>query len=257
MLSLIACSLEELKTEARANRGAQSTHATLIVVPPALVAQWVAEVTKCCGDTLSVNVLDVKDEDFLSRDLVDTGGNGNDVLVTTYSSLENIKTSRYLASWKWGRIVLDEQQEIRSSTTKIAKNCESLDCHRRWMLSGTPIFEGIEDLRGELNFLRLTPYAARWEDGFFDFSIMSHWKHHSEHGIETLRILGLLILRRSKDMTICRSGMPIMNQKKLTVELVPVAQSDSERALYCWFEYLVSQEISGDEKKCQAKPSIA
>lgn len=251
MLSLIACSLEELKTEARANRGAQSTHATLIVVPPALVAQWVAEVTKCCGDTLSVNVLDVKDEDFLSRDLVDTGGNGNDVLVTTYSSLENIKTSRYLASWKWGRIVLDEQQEIRSSTTKIAKNCESLDCHRRWMLSGTPIFEGIEDLRGELNFLRLTPYAARWEDGFFDFSIMSHWKHHSEHGIETLRILGLLILRRSKDMTICRSGMPIMNQKKLTVELVPVAQSDSERALYCWFEYLVSQEISGDEKSAK------
>jgi SNF2 family DNA or RNA helicase len=157
MLSLISCSLEELKTEARTSEDHRSTHATLIVVPPALVAQWVAEVSKCCGDTLSVNFLDVNDKDFSTRDLVDAGGNGNDILVTTYSSLDNIKTSRYLASWKWGRIVLDEQQEIRSSTTKIAKNCESLDCHRRWMLSGTPIFEGIEDLRGELNFLRLTP----------------------------------------------------------------------------------------------------
>ena len=244
MLSLIVCSLEELKVEARAGDSKNSTHATLIVVPPALVSQWVAEVKKCCGDTLTVNVLDVNDDKFHTRDLVKAGGTGNDILVTTYSALDNTKTSRFLASWNWGRIVLDEQQEIRSSTTKIAKNCESLNCHRRWMLSGTPIFEGIEDLRGELNFLRLTPYAAQWEDGFFDFSIMNHWKHHSEHCIETLRILGLLILRRSKDMTICHSGLPIMNQKKLTVELVPVAQSESERALYYWLEFLVSQEIS-------------
>ena len=121
------------------------------------------------------------------------------------------------------------------------------------LLLGTPIFEGIEDLRGELNFLRLTPYAARWEDGFFDFSIMKHWQHQSEHGIETLRILGLLILRRSKDMTICETGLPIMNQKKLTVELVPVPQTDSERALYCWFEYLVSQEISPKDGESNLK----
>lgn len=121
------------------------------------------------------------------------------------------------------------------------------------LLLGTPIFEGIEDLRGELNFLRLTPYAARWEDGFFDFSIMKHWQHQSEHGIETLRILGLLILRRSKDMTICETGLPIMNQKKLTVELVPVPQTDSERALYCWFEYLVSQEISRKDGQSNLK----
>jgi hypothetical protein len=86
---------------------------------------------------------------------------------------------------------------------------------------------------------------------------MNHWNHHSEHGIETLRILGLLILRRSKDMTICCNGMPIMSQKKLTVELVPVAQSDSERALYCWFEYLVSQEISRkDGDKTSSKHNL-
>ena len=139
MLSLIACSLDELKSEARVGENTNTnkhTHATLIVVPPALVAQWVSEVEKCCGDTLSVDVLDVNDNDFMKRNLVQPGGDGNDILVTTYSALDNAKTSRYLASWSWGRIVLDEQQEIRSSTTKIAKNCEGLDCHRRWMLSG-------------------------------------------------------------------------------------------------------------------------
>ena len=85
-------------------------------------------------------------------------------------------------------VPLDEQQEIRSSTTKIAQNCEKLDCHRRWMMSGTPIFEGIDDLKGELNFLKLEPYAAKLEDGYFDFSIMSHWDARSHHGgLDTLR----------------------------------------------------------------------
>jgi len=167
MLSLIASSLNHLKTEAR-DGGNHYTHATLIIVPPALVMQWVSEIKKSCGETITVNVLDAN-KNTISNSLVKSQGLGSDIVITTYSALDKLKTSRYLAKYRWGRIVLDEQQEIRSSTTTIAKNCEGLDCHRRWMLSGTPIFEGIDDLRGELNFLRLVPYAAKWEDGFFDF----------------------------------------------------------------------------------------
>ena len=89
----------------------------------------------------------------------------------------------------------------------------------------------VEDLRGELNFLRLTPYAAKYEDGFFDFSIMNHWNQHSPHGLDTLKILGLLMLRRSKDMTLHSTGQSIMEQRKLTVEMVAVPQNSSERAL--------------------------
>ena len=57
MLSLIASSLAELKREARGG-GDEYTHTTLIIVPPALVAQWVKEVEKSCGTTLCVKVLD-------------------------------------------------------------------------------------------------------------------------------------------------------------------------------------------------------
>ena len=110
---------------------------------------------------MNVGVLDASKDKNIDKDLVKPGGRGNDILVTTYSALEKPKTSQFLANWMWGRVVLDEQQEIRSSTTKIAKNCEQLYCHRRWMLSGTPLFEGVQDLRGELNFLRLVPYAAK------------------------------------------------------------------------------------------------
>jgi len=229
MLSLIASSLDELRREA-VRGGDGFTHSTLIVVPPALVRQWYNEVTKSCGTSLRVSILDANATDAHDfNELVSSRGNGADILITTYSALEKPKTSRYLSNWTWGRVVLDEQQEIRSDTTRVAQNCESLTCHRRWMMSGTPIFSGIEDLRGELNFLRLSPYAAKFEDGFFNFSILDHWNARSVHGLDTLRILGMLLLRRSKDMTLSESGRSIMDSRKLTVELVPVSQDASER----------------------------
>ena len=48
MLCLIASSLVKLKQEAKNDHddGKQSTHATLIIVPPSLVMQWFNEVKK-------------------------------------------------------------------------------------------------------------------------------------------------------------------------------------------------------------------
>ena len=45
MLCVIASSLEDLKREAK-DDGEYCTHATLIVVPPALAAQWIKEIKK-------------------------------------------------------------------------------------------------------------------------------------------------------------------------------------------------------------------
>lgn len=143
-------------------------------------------------------------------------------------------------------------QEIRSSTTKIAKACEKLECNRRWMLSGTPLFEGMEDLRGELNFLRLEPFGANSEDGFFDFMISRRWAEHDMEAIDTLKVLSAVMLRRSKSMTIRKTGAPILGLPPLTVEFVPIHQNDSERALYCFLESIVSRETSSDDARTNA-----
>ncbi|KAL7547448.1 hypothetical protein ACHAWF_010744 [Thalassiosira exigua] len=247
-LALIASTLEELKREAREDASGRRTHCTLIIVPPALAVQWRNEIEKSCGTSLAVSMLDARCR-VVEPEVVGVlpGGTGCDVLITTYAALERPPTGKYLAGIRWGRIVLDEQQEIRSSTTKVARACERLDCPRRWMMSGTPIFEGIEDLSGELDFLRVEPFAASRSDGFFEFAVSNHWVRRSRRGLDTLRILGLLILRRAKDMTIRGTGAPIMDRKKLTVECVPVAQEASERALYCFVEYIVSRELKQKE----------
>jgi len=269
VLGLVVATLEELKAEAKSASSPSSSsspkttttmaadshelywHATLIIVPPTLLRQWIREIKKATGSALEVHSFDAVALKFVteiargsgvSNDV--NGRDSPDIVVATYGALEKPRSSKVLASICWGRIVLDEMQEIRSSTTAIAMNCEKLSCSRRWMLSGTPLFEGIDDLRGELNFLRLEPYAAALEDGFFDFSITNHWKARSEHGLETLRILGLLLLRRAKNMTLRLTGQPILGLKGLTVEFVPIAQSPSERALYCWMEYIVSEDLT-------------
>lgn len=251
VVALVVATLQDLKQQVRHEN---ETHATLIVVPPALVSQWLAEIRKITGDALVCDFFDHNSMKF-TRKSEKLGP--ADIVITTYNALEKSRTqknaAKLLTSTCWGRIVLDEMQEIRSSTSAIAKNCEKLQCNRRWMLSGTPLYEGVEDLRGELCFLRLEPFAGNCDDGFFNFAIQNHWDNCSRHGLDTLRVLSLLLLRRSKSMTICDSGLPILGLKPLTIIYEPVPQDPSERAFYCYLEYLVHATIKNDDTHDQTK----
>lgn len=240
ILALIVTTLDDLKEIAMTSNG--SRHTTLIIVPPALLGQWRSEITKAAPQ-LRVQIYNTQTCSY------DVDDDTVDICLATYPALERGRSSKTssLQDSTWGRIVLDEMQEVRSPTTQIAKACcDLLRGNRRWMLSGTPLFDGITDLCGELNFLSLEPYAAKSEDGFFDFSITDHWEQHSILGLEMLQVLGLLLLRRSKNMTICASGSPLMGLKPLTVEFVPIAQSPAERALYCFLEYIVAHQLQSD-----------
>ena len=104
MLSLIALSLDDLKREARSG-GCRKTHATLIIVPPTLDMQWCSEIKKSCGDALHVGAMDVNGS---STPDVRFGGSGDDIVITTYSTLEHSNTSKFpvsgdsLSNSSWG-----------------------------------------------------------------------------------------------------------------------------------------------------------
>ena len=111
------------------------------------------------------------------------------------------------------------------------------------MISGTPIFEGLDDLKGELNFLRIEPFSAGTEDGFWNFAIGNPFAIKHGEGLEKMSYLKSVVLRRSKDMTFARDGTPILGLPAKTVRYVPVLLTSSERTFYSFVEFMVNEAL--------------
>ncbi len=121
-----------------------------------------------------------------------------DVILTSYDSLrKDISQYRKL---HWHRIVLDECQEIKQSTSAIATGCAGLSSSYRWMVSGTPLCTKIEDLHGELNFLKIWPFSlSDSKDGFWSAKIGKPYANGMESGLRLLHtLMDTVMMRHSK-----------------------------------------------------------
>lgn len=107
---------------------------TLIVVPKSIVSQWVDEITKF-APSLRCKAWDGPDRDSTNINFVD-------VVVAPYSV---IRVGSRLHGIHWDRIILDEAHEIRNRNSKIFKNVNALRSDIRWVVTGTPVFNSMND----------------------------------------------------------------------------------------------------------------
>eukprot|EP00964_Phaeocystis_antarctica_P034836 scaffold19850_cov63-Phaeocystis_antarctica.AAC.1 len=135
-------------------------------------------------------------------------------------------------------------QEVRSSTTELARKCERLHGGLRWMVSGTPLYDKISDLQGELNFLRVSPFGAGHEDGFWRHVIGAPWQASDDSALDALQLLlhGVM-MRHSKTQT-WMDGSTILALPPRELVLAPVQLDGSERAAYVWLEQLIIAEVA-------------
>ena len=63
---------------------------------------------------------------------------------------------------KWFRVVLDEGHIIRNPQTQLTKTMWDLEASRRWVLTGTPIQNRLDDLWSLIRFLRLKPFDDKF-----------------------------------------------------------------------------------------------
>jgi len=110
---------------------------TLIVVPKTIVTQWSKELQEFAPG-LSVLVYDGPKRTKEKNDLLT-----HDVVVCPYS-VTHSKTS-ILGLVNWDRIILDEAHEIRNRQTRTFKSVNGLNSTIRWIVTGTPIFNSMED----------------------------------------------------------------------------------------------------------------
>nr|XP_043625841.1 helicase-like transcription factor CHR28 [Erigeron canadensis] len=150
-------------------------------------------------------------------------------------SKKSISSNDYdgtLAKVNWFRVILDEAQTIKNSSTQVSKSCCGLKAKRRWCLSGTPMQNSLNELYSYFRFLKCEPYAKYKS---FCNQIRDPISRNSSQGFMKLQaVLKAIMLRRTKDTLI--GGKPIINLPQKTINITTVDFSTEERAFYLKLE---------------------
>ncbi|KNE69868.1 hypothetical protein AMAG_14715 [Allomyces macrogynus ATCC 38327] len=149
-----------------ANPAKKRSRATLVVVPMSLLGQWESELNAgSLPNTLHVVSYYGQGRALQLHAKLPT------VVVTTYgivqTEFDRAPTESPLFSRVWHRVILDEAQHIKSHTTQTAKACCAIQAPHRWLLTGTPIVNHLDDLYSLVRFLQYAP----WSQHVF-------WRHH-------------------------------------------------------------------------------
>jgi SNF2 family DNA or RNA helicase len=112
---------------------------TLVVVPKSLVKQWVSEIHTFSGQ--DANAYDGPKRKFDPE---------SSICVCPYSVVGD------LVNHRWNRIILDEGHEIRNTKSLVHKTVMSLIGERKWILTGTPVFNRMRDFVSLCEFIGIT-----------------------------------------------------------------------------------------------------
>ena len=123
---------------------------TLVVVPKSIITQWVEEINRFAPN-LDVGVFDGPNRK-IKHDA--------DVIVTPYTLLSTTETTP-LHTVQWDRIILDEAHEIRNKKSKLFKSVCRLKTYIKWIVTGTPVFNSMEDFVSLCTFLGLSKVVVQ------------------------------------------------------------------------------------------------
>ena len=199
----------------------ETTGPTLVVAPTSVVGNWAREAAKFVP---SLRVLvhhgsnRAAGEDFLRRVAE------HDVVITSYGTVS--RDFAALGSVEWDRVVLDEAQAIKNSSTRASKSVRSLPSRHRIALTGTPVENRLSEMRSIVDF---TNPGVLGSASFFRHHFAKPIERDNDDALtERLRRLTApFILRRLKTDPAIIDDLPEKTEEVLTVTL-----SDEQAALY-------------------------
>ena len=155
---------------------------------------------------------------------------------------------------KWSRVILDEGHLIKNAKTNLSRACAKLRAQKRWILTGTPIQNSLEDLYSFFKFFHLEPWCSAhyWAE-----AIAKPFECGKSKEIlaKLHRLLNEtkcpLMLRRKK----CTAGL--LEESKKVVEIVKIALAKGEREFYECVLQRSKTEFEGYTQAGQAKEKYA
>ncbi|EOD44325.1 putative dna repair protein rad5 protein [Neofusicoccum parvum UCRNP2] len=137
-----------------------------------------------------------------------------------------------LFSVEYFRIILDEAHYIKNRQSKTAKACYELSARHRWVLTGTPIVNRLEDLFSLVHFLKVEPWSnfSFWKT-FITVPFESGDFIRALDVVQT--VLEPLVMRRTKDMK-TPNGDALVPLPLRKIEVEPIELSKAEKEVYDW-----------------------
>tara|TARA_B110000503_G_scaffold122546_1_gene187238 strand:+ start:7787 stop:9247 length:1461 start_codon:yes stop_codon:yes gene_type:complete len=111
---------------------------TLIIVPKSIITQWVGEINRFAPN-LTINIFDGPDRELKEADVTIAPY----TLLTVKGGSPDAKTPLHMV--RWDRVILDEAHEIRNKSSKLFKSMCRLQTGIKWLVTGTPVFNSMED----------------------------------------------------------------------------------------------------------------
>jgi len=186
---------------------------TLLVCPMSVVGNWQREAARFAPG-LRVHVHH-GGERLGGRELR-RAVRDSDLVITTYALAARDRDE--LDAVEWGRVVLDEAQNIKNSAAKQTQAVRSLRAPRRVALTGTPVENRLAELWSILEFLNpgLLGSAAEFRRSF---AVPIERFRDADRAAQLRRLTGPFILRRLKtDRSIIRD-LPAKNEMKVFCNL--------------------------------------
>lgn len=121
-----------------------SQNTNLIVVPASLIFNWQREIVRF-APSIKVKTIYGSDREKVVQDF-----DGYEVILTSYGTL--LADIRFLKTYRFNYIFLDESQNIKNPDSQRYKSVRLLKSRNRVVLTGTPIENNTFDLYGQLSF---------------------------------------------------------------------------------------------------------
>ncbi|KAI8626036.1 DNA repair protein RAD5 [Xylariaceae sp. FL1651] len=241
----LANGLPQLLSRSSGSNGVVSApKTTLVIAPMSLLAQWQSEAENASKEGTLRSIVYYGNDKMDNLQSLCCKSNlslAPDVIITSYgvvlseftqiaSRIGGRESHKGLFSLDFFRIILDEAHTIKNRQSKTAKACYELSAEHRWVLTGTPIVNRLEDLFSLVRFLRVEPWNnfSFWRT-FITVPFESKDFMRALDVVQT--VLEPLVMRRTKDMK-TPDGEPLVLLPPKSIEIVDVELSQEERAVY-------------------------
>jgi SNF2 family DNA or RNA helicase len=194
-------------------RGKRRPPPTLLVCPMSLVGNWQREAAKFAPG-LAVHVHHGGER--LSGAALRRAVRGSDLVLTTYALVARDRDE--LAAVAWGRVVLDEAQNVKNAAARQAQAVRALRAPRRVALTGTPVENRLAELWSILDFLN-PGLLGTASDFRRRFAVPVERYRDAERAAELQRLVRPFVLRRLKTDRSIIQDLPAKQEMKVYCNL--------------------------------------